>query len=82
MIAAWREVQPEASARQDAELIGVLYDGRSNQEAVEHCIAFASRYPSSPLLPGVALTEFRLAVAVWARPRPRVNSGSVFLTDV
>jgi soluble lytic murein transglycosylase len=62
VIAAWREVQPEASARQDAELIGVLYDGRSNQEAVEHCIAFASRYPSSPLLPGVALTEFRLAV--------------------
>ncbi len=62
VIAAWRKVQPEASARQDAELIGVLYDGRSNQEAVEHSIAFASRYPSSPLLPGVALTEFRLAV--------------------
>jgi soluble lytic murein transglycosylase len=62
VIAAWREVQPEASATLDAELIGVLYDGRSNQEAVDHCRAFASRHPSNPLLPSVALTEFRLAV--------------------
>jgi soluble lytic murein transglycosylase len=62
VIADWRKLQPEASARLDVELIGVLYDGRSNQEAVDHCIAFASRYPSSPLLPDVRLTEFRLAV--------------------
>lgn len=62
VIAAWREVQPEAGARLDAELIGVLYDSRSNQEAVDRCKAFIARHPSSPLLPDVALTEFRLAV--------------------
>ena len=62
VIAEWRERQPDAGARLDVELIGVLYDGRANQEAVDHCVAFASRYPSSPLLPDVRLTEFRLAV--------------------
>ena len=57
-----RTVQPDAGERLDAELIGVLYDGRSNGEAVARCGAFAARYPSSPLLPDVKLTEFRLAV--------------------
>ena len=58
----WRAVQPEAGERLDVELIGVLYDSRSNEEAVERCGAFTLRYPSSPLLGEVKLTEFRLAV--------------------
>ena len=62
LIAEWRAVQPAAGTRLDIELIGILYDGRSNAEAVARCRAFAARYPSSPLLPGVTLTEFRLAV--------------------
>jgi len=62
IIDAWRAVAPDAEARLDVELIGVLYDSRANQEAVAQCAAFASRHPSSPLLAGVKLTEFRLAV--------------------
>ncbi|MEO2198798.1 MAG: transglycosylase SLT domain-containing protein [bacterium] len=62
IIDAWRAVAPDAEARLDVELIGVLYESRTNQEAVAQCAAFASRHPSSPLLPGVKLTEFRLAV--------------------
>ncbi len=62
IIDVWRAVAPDAEARLDVELIGVLYDSRTNQEAVAQCAAFASRHPSSPLLPGVKLTEFRLAV--------------------
>ena len=62
LIVEWRAVQPNAGERLDIELIGILYDGRSNAEAVARCQAFAARYPSSPLLPGVTLTEFRLAV--------------------
>ena len=62
LIAEWRAVQPDAGERLDIELIGVLYDSRSNAAAVARCRAFAARYPSSPLLPGVTLTEFRLAV--------------------
>ncbi len=62
IIDAWRAVAPDTEARLDFELIGVLYDSRANQEAVAQCAAFVSRHPSSPLLPGVRLTEFRLAV--------------------
>ena len=62
LIAEWRTVQPDAGERLDVELIGVLYDARSNEAAVALCAAFAARHPSSPLLPVVALTEFRLAV--------------------
>jgi len=62
LIAEWRTVQPDAGERLDVERIGVLYDGRSNEVAVALCAAFAARYPSSPLLPAVKLTEFRLAV--------------------
>lgn len=62
LIDEWRTVQPEAGERLDVELIGVLYDSRSNEEAVERCEAFAARYPSSRLLGDVKLTEFRLAV--------------------
>ena len=62
LIDEWRTVQPDAGERLDVELIGVLYDSRSNEEAVARCRAFAARYPSSPLRPGVTLTEFRLAV--------------------
>ena len=62
LIEEWRAVQPDAAERLDAELIGVLYDSRANAEAVSRCRAFATRYPSSPLLPDVKLTEFRLAV--------------------
>ena len=62
LIDEWREVQPDAGERLDVELIGVLYDSRSNEAAVERCGAFAARYPSSPLLGNVKLTEFRLAV--------------------
>ena len=62
LIDEWRTVQPDAAERLDIELIGVLYDGRSNAEAVARCDVFTARYPSSPLLPDVKLTEFRLAV--------------------
>ena len=62
LIDEWRAVQPGAAERLDVELIGVLYDGRSNEHAVARCATFAARYPSSPLLPDVKLTEFRLAV--------------------
>ncbi|MDA1094131.1 MAG: transglycosylase SLT domain-containing protein [Acidobacteria bacterium] len=62
VIAEWRQVQPEAGDRLDVEVIGVRYDSRANQEAVDLCVAFASKYPASPLLPDVKLTEFRLAV--------------------
>ncbi len=62
LIEGWRAVAPEAAERIDAELVGVLYDGRANEEAVALCLAFADRYPSSALLPDVRLTEFRLAV--------------------
>jgi soluble lytic murein transglycosylase len=58
----WRTVQPDAGERLDVEMIGVLYDDRSNEEAVARAGAFAARYGSSPLLPAVRLTEFRLAV--------------------
>ena len=62
LIAEWRTVDPDAAERLDVELIGVLYDSRSNEAAVARCRAFATRYPSSPLLGDVKLTEFRLAV--------------------
>ncbi len=62
LIDEWRAVQPDAGERLDIELIGILYDGRSNAEAVARCREFAARYPSSPLLPDVKMTEFRLAV--------------------
>ena len=62
LIDEWRAVQPDAGERLDVELIGVLYDSRSNQAVVERCGAFTARYPSSPLLGNVKLTEFRLAV--------------------
>ncbi|MBP99634.1 MAG: hypothetical protein CL477_03035 [Acidobacteria bacterium] len=62
LIDEWRSVQPDAEEQLDAELIGVLYDGRSNEEAVALSRTFAARHPSSSLLPEVRLTEFRLAV--------------------
>ena len=62
LIDEWREVQPDAGERLDAELIGVLYDSRSNEAAIKRCETFVARYPSSPLLGDVKLTEFRLAV--------------------
>ena len=62
LVDEWRTVQPDAGERLDVELIGILYDGRANAEAVARCRAFAARYRSSPLLPDVKMTEFRLAV--------------------
>ena len=62
LIDEWRTVQPDAGERLDVELIDVLYDGRSNAEAVALSGAFAARYPLSPLLPDVKLTEFRLVI--------------------
>ncbi len=62
LIDEWRTVQPDAEERLDVEMIGILYDGRSNEEAVARCETFAERYPLSPLLSDVKLTEFRLAV--------------------
>ena len=62
LIDEWRAVQPDAGEQLDVELIGVLYDSRSNAEAVERCGTFTARYPSSTLLGDVKLIEFRLAV--------------------
>jgi soluble lytic murein transglycosylase-like protein len=62
LIAEWRRAQPDAGERLDVELIRLLYDARSNAEAVARCGIFATSYPTSPFLPDVKLTEFRLAV--------------------
>ena len=62
LIAEWRSVQPDAEERLDFELIGVLYDGRANDDAVAVIGRLTTRHPASPLLPDVRLTAFRLAV--------------------
>ena len=78
LVDEWRTVQPDAGERLDFELIGILYDGRSNEEAVARCGAFAARYPSSPLLPDVKLTEFRLAVRMGDTETARTHGLSLW----
>ena len=54
-----------------AERIETLYAQRDNETAVAACAAFRNRFPSSPLIPAVRLTEFRLAVRMGDLDRAR-----------
>lgn len=54
-----------------AERIETLYAQRDNETAVAACAAFHNRFPSSPLVPAVRLTEFRLAVRMGDMDRAR-----------
>ena len=54
-----------------AERIETLYAQRDNETAVAACAAFRNRFPSSPLVPAVRLTEFRLAVRMGDMDRAR-----------
>jgi len=62
LVEEWRAAEPSAQEQLEVELIGISYDGRWNKDAIALCEVFARRYPASPLLPRVKLTEFRLAV--------------------
>ena len=54
-----------------AERIETLYAQRDNEAAVAACVTFHDRFPSSPLVPAVRLTEFRLAVRMGDMDRAR-----------
>jgi len=60
-----------SQARIAAERIETLYAQRDNETAVAACAAFRNRFPSSPLVPAVRLTEFRLAVRMGDMDRAR-----------
>ena len=64
LLEAWRRRYPE-TLRVDvieAEIIDTLYNMRANDEAAARCLQFAERFPASPLLAPVRLTQFRLDV--------------------
>ena len=54
-----------------AERIETLYAQRDNEAAVAAGAAFRNRFPASPLVPAVRLTEFRLAVRMGDMDRAR-----------
>lgn len=54
-----------------AERIATLYAQRDNAAAVAACREFYDRFPTSPLAPGIRLTDFRLAVRMRDRDRAR-----------
>lgn len=54
-----------------AERIETLYAQRDNEAAVAAGTAFRNRFPASPLVPAVRLTEFRLAVRMGDMDRAR-----------
>lgn len=54
-----------------AERIATLYAQRDNAAAVAACRDFYDRFPTSPLAPGIRLTDFRLAVRMRDRDRAR-----------
>lgn len=69
----WAAAHPAAAAADHyaLERVTTLYDQRDNAAAVAACAAFAERHPGSPLLPGVRLTDFRLAVRMGDTARAR-----------
>ncbi|MEE2637417.1 MAG: hypothetical protein VYE68_09325, partial [Acidobacteriota bacterium] len=62
LIDEWRAADLDPDHHLDYELIGVLYDARSNEEALARCAQFTERHPHNPNVPDVKLTEFRLSV--------------------
>ena len=73
LLGDWAAAHPAAagSDRYALEHVTTLYDQRDNAAAVAACAAFAERHPSSPLLPNVRLTDFRLAVRMGETARAR-----------
>ncbi len=55
----------------EAERITTLYVQRANADAVASAQAFYHRFPDSPLVPGIRLTDFRLAVRMVDTGRAR-----------
>ena len=73
LIDEWRaEHSPERpSAEIEAERITTLYVQRANADAVAACRDFYQHFPDSSLLPGIRLTDFRLAVRMVDTKRAR-----------
>lgn len=69
----WAAAFPRRGSRERiaAERIETLYAQRDNEAAVAACAAFRNRFPASPLVPAVRLTEFRLAVRMGDMDRAR-----------
>ena len=64
LLEAWRRRYPETPWVDviEAEIIDTLYNMRANDEAATRCLQFLERFPASPLLARVRLTQFRLDV--------------------
>ena len=64
LLEAWRRRYPETPRVDviEAEIIDTLYNMRANDEAATRCLQFLERFPASPLLARVRLTQFRLDV--------------------
>ena len=64
LLEAWRRRYPETPRVDviEAEIIDTLYSMRANNEAAARCLQFLKRFPASPLLARVRLTQFRLDV--------------------
>ena len=64
LLEAWRRRYPETPRVDviEAEIIDTLYSMRANDEAAARCLQFGERFPASPLLARVRLTQFRLDV--------------------
>ena len=73
LLDTWAAAHPAVAAadRYALERVTTLYDQRDNAAAVAACAAFAAQHPASPLLPGVRLTDFRLAVRMGDTDRAR-----------
>lgn len=69
----WRaaHAQDGSAADIEAERIHTLYAQRSNEDAVAACRAFYERFPRSPQVPDIRLTDFRLAVRMVDTSRAR-----------
>ena len=64
LLEAWRRKYPETPRVDviEAEIIDTLYSMRANDEGAARCLQFGERFPASPLLARVRLTQFRLDV--------------------
>ena len=69
----WAAAHPgrDSQERIASERIATLYAQRDNAAAVAAGAAFYDRFASSPLVPGIRLTDFRLAVRMGAMGRAR-----------
>ena len=73
LIDEWRAAHApdQRKAEIEAERITTLYIQRANGDAVAACQAFYEQFPGSPLVPGIRLTDFRLAVRMVDTDRAR-----------